>query len=104
MRAISMTNSLDPTARQDVLHPDLLARLQNMMVYLQLPEGGVKTAFPDEISCRDRFIAIRWPDGVCCPACGDHSVNMRTFSNAASAGSNSLRHPGRSFIGPDYPC
>lgn len=76
MRAISMTNSLDPTARQDALHPDLLARLQNMMMYLQLPEGGVKTAFPDEISCRDRFIAIRWPDGVCCPACGDQSVNM----------------------------
>lgn len=49
MRAISMTNSLDPTARQDTLHPDLLARLQNMMMYLQLPEGGVKTAFSDGI-------------------------------------------------------
>jgi transposase-like protein len=44
-------------------------------MYLQLPEGGVKTALPDEIACRDRFIVIGWHAGVSCPACGDKSVN-----------------------------
>jgi hypothetical protein len=71
-----MTNCREPTALQDELHPDFLALLHNMMMFLQLPEGGFKTVFPDEISCRDRFVETHRPDGITCPACGDHSVNM----------------------------
>jgi transposase-like protein len=70
-----MTNSLGPTVRQDELQPDFLTHLHNLMMFLQLPEGGVKTAFPDEIACRSRFIVTRWPAGISCPACGDKSVN-----------------------------
>lgn len=70
-----MTNSLGPTARQDELRPDLRTHLHNLMMFLQLPEGGVRTLFPDEIACRDRFIVTRWTDGVSCPECGDKSVN-----------------------------
>lgn len=61
--------------RQDSLAPHLAAQLDELMMFLQLPEGGVKTAFPDALACRDRLIETRWPEGVICPACGDRSVN-----------------------------
>ena len=32
--------------------------------------------FPDEASCRDYLIALRWPDGPVCPRCGQHEGIM----------------------------
>jgi transposase-like protein len=75
VRAFGMTNNLGPNPQPEILRPYMLAHLHDMTMYLQLPEGGVKTAFPNEISGRDRFVATRWPNGVSCPACGDKSIN-----------------------------
>jgi hypothetical protein len=72
---VEWNNRIGTTAQPVDLHPDLMAHLHSITMYLQLPEGGVKTAFPDEISCRDRFIDTRWPEGVSCPACAGKSVN-----------------------------
>jgi hypothetical protein len=44
-----MTNNLGPNPQQNVLRPYMLARLHDMTIYLQLPEGGVKTTFPNKI-------------------------------------------------------
>lgn len=33
-----------------------------------------ETAFPDEEACRAYLIARRWPNGVCCPRCGNSEV------------------------------
>lgn len=70
-----MTGDPGSNDRQGGLAPHLAAHLHDLMMFLQLPERGVKTAFPDALACRDRFIETRWPEGVICPACGDRSVN-----------------------------
>lgn len=61
-----MPNRFAPIAWEESLPPSLAAHLYNLMMYLQLPEGGVKTAFSDEVSCQDRCIVSRWPNRVSC--------------------------------------
>lgn len=70
-----MSNAQGPTADPDSLHPDLVKRLDYLSLLLQLPDGGVRIAWPDEEACQDRIIRIRWPEGVVCPACGGQSIN-----------------------------
>lgn len=70
-----MTSDPGSNDRQGSLAPHLAAHLDDLMMLLQLPEGGVKTEFPDALACRDRFIVTRWPEGVICPTCGGRSIN-----------------------------
>ena len=39
------------------------------MMGLALPLAGVDARFPSEESCRERFIAMRWPEGPRCARC-----------------------------------
>ncbi|WP_432644190.1 transposase [Limimaricola cinnabarinus] len=45
-----------------------------MELHLQLPQGGVGTAFPDEGTCHGRLIAVRWPEGPECPRCSSRDA------------------------------
>lgn len=50
------------------------AKLPWMELHLQLPQGGVGTAFPDEGTCYRRLIAVRWPEGAECPRCSSRNA------------------------------
>ncbi len=56
-----MTSDPDSNDRQGGLAPHLAEHVEDLMMFLQLPEGSVKTAFPDALACRDRFIETRRP-------------------------------------------
>src|SRR5271155_297491 len=45
--------------------------------------GGLTAAefsekFPTEEACKSYLVALRWPDGVCCPRCGNPKVYKLT--------------------------
>lgn len=56
-----MTSDPGSNDRQGGLARHLAEHVDDLMMFLQLPEGGVKTAFPDALACRDRFIETRRP-------------------------------------------
>ncbi|WP_367268352.1 transposase [uncultured Sulfitobacter sp.] len=56
------------------LSPKEKARMNWMVAFLALPDGGVRAEFPDEIACADRLAAVRWPHGVSCVRC--HSTDV----------------------------
>jgi len=38
----------------------------------------IHTMFPTEEKCRELLIRLRWPDGVRCPRCKEHTVELET--------------------------
>jgi hypothetical protein len=40
----------------------------------QLTAAQFERMFPDEDACRAYLVARRWPEGVCCPRCGNPAV------------------------------
>ncbi|KGM88841.1 Transposase zinc-ribbon domain protein [Roseovarius mucosus DSM 17069] len=44
-------------------------RLRWMQLYLRLPACGVAAYFPDDASCEQRMVELRWPEGMHCIRC-----------------------------------
>ncbi len=42
----------------------------------QMTIGQFEALFPTEEACREYLTANRWPDGVCCPRCGNAEVTQ----------------------------
>src|SRR3981081_3648043 len=40
----------------------------------QMTEGQFEAMFPDEQACGEYLVKRRWPEGVCCPRCGNVKV------------------------------
>jgi hypothetical protein len=40
----------------------------------QLTAAEFDAMFPDEEACKGYLAARRWPEGVCCPRCGNLAV------------------------------
>jgi len=51
-------------------------------------------AYPDEESARVYFEGQRWPDGPCCPACGEATSISRSVIPGASQAGQPNRHRG----------
>jgi transposase-like protein len=50
-----------------------MARKQPKPVH-QLTSAEFDAMFPDEEACKAYLVARRWPEGVCCPRCGNPAV------------------------------
>jgi ISXO2 transposase-like protein/transposase-like zinc ribbon protein len=50
-----------------------MARKQPRPVH-QLTSAQFEAMFPDEEACKAYLVARRWPEGVCCPRCGNPAV------------------------------
>ena len=44
----------------------------------QMTIGQFEALFPTEEACREYLAVNRWPDGVCCPRCGNTEVSLMT--------------------------
>lgn len=49
-------------------------RLHWLTMLLELPEKGVRRAFPDEAVCCERLMVARWPKGITCVRCQGSKV------------------------------
>ncbi|WP_176807003.1 transposase [Alloyangia pacifica] len=70
-------------------------------LFKRLPREGVSAVWPTEAACRTRFIEVRWPDGVTCPACASketghlgkrHTFYCKACRHQFSAQSGSVAH------------
>jgi IS1 family transposase len=51
-----------------------MARAKQPKPIHQLTSAQFKKLFPDETACCAYLVARRWPDGVCCPRCGNPNL------------------------------
>src|SRR3984893_18388941 len=51
-----------------------MARAKQLRQIHQLTVAQFEKMFPDEEACKAYLQARRWPEGVCCPRCGNPAV------------------------------
>ena len=51
-----------------------MARAKQPKPVHQLTVAQFEEMFPDEEACKAYLVARRWPQGVCCPRCGNPAV------------------------------
>jgi len=83
---------------------DVKSRVHWLELRLCLPADGVREAFPNTASCRERWVLMRWPGGVTCPLCEARDIThlesrqlyqCRTCRKQFSATAGTVAHQSR---------